>query len=302
MGRSHGRTAEPMSFGQKLLSFYAEMARRYRELKDFYDNELTVQFSGAVGNYTILSPEIEEKAAEILKLKVEPVSTQVIPRDRIAKLIAINAMFGSALERICVELRHLHHSDIDEIEEGFAKGQKGSSTMPHKKNPIATENLSGMARVLRSHNQIALDNIVLWHERDISHSSTERMYLPDNLGVMLYSIERLERTLDMLVIKSNNIQNKVWNNFDYLSSFYLHQILKDSSRPREEVYYWVQEAAFLGKEQNSAAAMVQKLRSNLERNGIRTSLTEPDEEGIRSIYMKHVEEIFNRVFENFSDV
>lgn len=302
MGRSHGRTAEPMSFGQKILSFYAEMARRYKELKDFYDNELTVQFSGAVGNYTILSPEIEEKAAEILKLKVEPVSTQVIPRDRIAKLVSINAMFGSALERLCVELRHLHHSDIDEIEEGFAKGQKGSSTMPHKKNPIATENLSGMARMLRAHNQIALDNIVLWHERDISHSSTERMYLPDNLGVMLYSIERLDRTLDMLVIKTDNIQNKVWNNFDYLSSFYLHQILKDSSRPREEVYYWVQEAAFLGKEQNSAAAMVQKLRSSLEKNGIRTSLTEPDEEGIRSIYMKHVDEVFNRVFENFGDV
>lgn len=302
MGRSHGRTAEPMSFGQKLLSFYAELARRYAELKDFCDNELTVQFSGAVGNYTILSPAIEAAAAEILKLKVEPLSTQVIPRDRIAKLVGINAMFGSALERICVELRHLHHSDIDEIEEGFAKGQKGSSTMPHKKNPIATENLSGMARVLRSHNQIALDNIVLWHERDISHSSTERMYLPDNLGVMLYSIERLEKTLEMLVIKKDNIQNKVWNNFDYLSSFYLHQILKDSSRPREEVYYWVQEAAFLGKEQNSAPAMVQKLRSSLDKNGIKTSLTEPDEDGIRSIYMKHVDEVFNRVFENFSDV
>lgn len=302
MGRSHGRTAEPMSFGQKLLSFYAEFARRYKELKDFTNNELTVQFSGAVGNYTILSPEIEAAAAEILKLKVEPVSTQIIPRDRIAKLVGINAMFGSALERLCVELRHLHHSDIDEIEEGFAKGQKGSSTMPHKKNPIATENLSGMARMLRSHNQIALDNIVLWHERDISHSSTERMYLPDNLGLMLYSIERLQKTMEMLVIKKDNIQNKVWNNFDYLSSFYLHQILKDSSRPREEVYYWVQEAAFLGKEQGNAAAMVQKLRSSLDKNGIKTSLTEPDEDGIRSIYMKHVDEVFTRVFEDFSDV
>lgn len=302
MGRSHGRTAEPMSFGQKLLSFYAEFARRYKELKNFYDNELTIQFSGAVGNYTILSPEIEKNAAEILKLKVEPVSTQVIPRDRIAKLISINSLFASALERICVEIRHLHHSDIDEVEEGFTKGQKGSSIMPHKKNPIATENLSGMARFLRSHNQIALDNIILWHERDISHSSTERMYLPDNFGIMLYSIERLSKTLENLVIKKEEIENKVFKNFDYLSSFYLHQILKDSSRPRDEVYYWVQEASFHGKEQGSATAMAQKLRSSLEKNGIKTSITEPDAEGIRSIYLGHVDEVFTRVFEQFSDI
>ena len=171
MGRSHGMFAEPMSLGQKLLGHYCEFKRRFVELKDYYENELTAQFSGAVGNYTLLSPELEEKAANILGLKVETLATQVIPRDRVAKLVSINALFASALERFCVELRHLHHSDLDELHEGFTKGQKGSSIMPHKKNPISAENLTGMARVLRSHLSMALENIVLWHERDISHSS-----------------------------------------------------------------------------------------------------------------------------------
>ncbi|MGB0452862.1 MAG: adenylosuccinate lyase [Bacteriovoracaceae bacterium] len=302
LGRSHGRNAEPMSFGCKFLSFYSELSRRYSELKDFYENELTAQFSGAVGNYTILSPEIEKKAAQILGLNVEPVSTQVIPRDRIAKLVSINALFGAALERICVELRHLHHSDIDEIEEGFSKKQKGSSTMPHKKNPIATENLTGMARMLRSHVSVALDNIILWHERDISHSSTERMYLPDNLGIMLYSIERLNSTLENLVVKQENIENKVTQNFEYLSSLYLHLILKESNIPREEVYYWVQEAAFAGKESGEAKVFHQKMKSILERHGVNLILPEPDPESLRDVFLKHAGDIFHRTQEVYSAV
>src|SRR5690606_13396235 len=170
LGRSHGMAAEPTSFGQKLLGHYAEFSRRYQEIKLIYQNELTAQASGAVGNYAILNPKIENRVAEILKLKADTVSTQVIPRDRIATLIHCGAGIANAIERLCVEIRHLHRSEVGEVHEGFAKGQKGSSTMPHKKNPVSGENLTGIARLLRSHVSIADENTVLWHERDISHS------------------------------------------------------------------------------------------------------------------------------------
>ncbi len=183
MGRSHGMNAEPMSFGLKFLSAFAEFSRRYRELDYYIEKDLTGQLSGAVGNYTVITPEIEKEAIESLGLNVEPVSTQIIPRDRILKLISITAQIASAIERLVKEIRHLHHSDLNEVYEGFSKGQKGSSTMPHKKNPISSENLTGMARVIRSHLTIAHENNTLWHERDISHSSAERMFLPDNLGL-----------------------------------------------------------------------------------------------------------------------
>jgi adenylosuccinate lyase len=198
MGRSHGMNAEPMSFGQKFLSYYAEISRRLDELQDFYDNNITGQISGAVGNYTILNTEIEKKAIESLGLKVEPISSQVIPRDHIAKLVSINALIASALERIAVEIRHLHHSDLGEVHEGFSKGQKGSSIMPHKKNPISGENITGIARVIRSHLTIAHENIPLWHERDISHSSAERLMLPDNFGLLYYAIKRMTDTIENL--------------------------------------------------------------------------------------------------------
>jgi len=148
LGRSHGMFAEPMSFGQKLLGHYAEFKRRRVELNQYMNQDLTIQLSGAVGNYTILPPEIEESVAKRLNLKVEELSTQIIPRDRIAKLISITSMVANAIERLAVEIRHLHHSDVKEVAEGFRSGQKGSSTMPHKKNPIATENLTGLSRYL----------------------------------------------------------------------------------------------------------------------------------------------------------
>ena len=210
MGRSHGMFAEPMSFGQKWLSFFAECSRRLNDIQEFYDNEITAQLSGAVGNYTLITPEIEEITAKNLNLKVEPVSTQVIPRDRVAKLISINALIGCAIERIAVEIRHLHRSELQEIYEGFSKGQKGSSIMPHKKNPISGENLTGMARVLKSHVSPSMENIPLWHERDISHSSAERMFLPDNFGILYYSLKRLQSTLKNLVINKETIESRVY--------------------------------------------------------------------------------------------
>ncbi len=294
MGRSHGMDAEPMSFGQKFLGHYAEFNRRLIELEDFYKNELTVQFSGAVGNYTITTPEIEKQAAMILGMQSEPLSTQVIPRDKIAKLISINALLASAMERLAVEIRHLHRSDVAEVHEGFGKKQKGSSTMPHKKNPISSENLTGISRVLRSHQQIALENIVLWHERDISHSSAERLYLPDNFGLTVYAIKRLTSTVRDLVIHEEIVTSKVLNKFSYLSSYYLHYILARTTYKREDIYHLIQQAAFKGDEQASCDVFYNELCHQLLAKKIIIELPRPDLDGLKNIYCKHTAEIFSR--------
>lgn len=299
MGRSHGMYAEPMSFGQKLLGHYSEFARRYKELKCFYDNELTVQFSGAVGNYCILTPEHEKKAAKLLGLNVEPVSTQVIPRDRIAKLVMLNALTANAIERLSVEIRHLHRSDVGELHEGFKKGQKGSSTMPHKKNPISGENLTGMARILRSHTSIAMDNIILWHERDISHSSAERMYLPDHFGVLAYALERLDETVRDLVFHNEVIEARVLEGTNYLSSYYLHHLVENTNVKREELYYWVQDAAFIGQQKSSAEAFHNKLLEISKEKGHELNLPKPDLEEIRRIYTCQTDKVFERSMEQY---
>ena len=208
MGRSHGINAEPLSLGGKFLGFYCEFYRRFLELEQYINNEVTIQCSGAVGNYTIVSTDIENLVASSLGLKVEPVSTQIIPRDRIIKLMGILSAFGATLDRICIELRHLQHSNISEVSEGFSNKQKGSSTMPHKKNPISAENLSGISRLLKSYYQVSLENNNLWHERDISHSSAERFILPDSLGLTAYAIRRLESTISGLVVHEEKNKEK----------------------------------------------------------------------------------------------
>ena len=298
MGRSHGMEAEPISFGHKLLGHYCEFSRRYRELAQFAATELTAQFSGAVGNYTILTPAVEADAATKLGLPVEPVSTQIIPRDRIAKLIALNALTAGAIERLAVEIRHLHHSDIGELHEGTGKGQKGSSTMPHKKNPISGENLTGISRVLRSHLSIALDNIVLWHERDISHSSAERLYLPDHLGLFYYALKRLNSTVSNLVFHSQKIEAKVQRTGNYLSSYYLHQVLKNTDLSREEIYHLIQQAAFKAQSSPEDADVCQlfhrELNSLFEKNNIPQKLSLPDPDWIKKTYLGDTNEVFNR--------
>lgn len=294
MGRSHGMNAEPMSFGQKFLSAYAQFYRHYQDLKSFYENDLTGQLSGAVGNYTILDTEIEADCMQRLGLEVEPISTQIIPRDRIAKLVSITALIASAVESLAVEIRLLHHSDLGEIFEGFSKGQKGSSIMPHKKNPISGENLTGIARVIRSHLLIAHENIPLWHERDISHSSAERMMLPDNLGLSFYAIKRLCSTIENLVINKDHIQAKALNGFTYLSSYVLHKIIEKLNQPREAIYPVIQKAVFEAKD---PAAFIKIVQSELD-------IPEEDmpkieglrEEGLKKIFLKDVDQVFKRVF------
>ncbi|OFZ26990.1 MAG: adenylosuccinate lyase [Bdellovibrionales bacterium RIFOXYB1_FULL_37_110] len=299
IGRSHGMFAEPMSFAQKWLSFYAELSRHLKDYEQTYQNDLTVQFSGAVGNFTILSPEIEKTAADFLHMKVEPVSTQIIPRDRIAKIINLGGLIGCAIERLAVEIRHLHRSDVSELHEGFKKGQKGSSTMPHKKNPISAENLTGMSRILRSHMDIASENIILWHERDISHSCAERMYLPDHFGILFYSLERLNSTLENLVLHVDVIENKVKEEFTYLSSYFLHYLILNTNLKRDDLYAIVQAAAFKAHESKSKEIFEQTLLEELKKKNIKVDLPKIDYNFIRNIYLKSFDEISKRVFKEY---
>ena len=303
MGRSHGMEAEPISFGHKLLGHYCEFARRYRELAQFASHELTAQFSGAVGNYTILTPAIEATAAAILKLPVEPVSTQIIPRDRIAKLVSLGALTAGAIERLAVEIRHLHHSDVGELHEGTGTGQKGSSTMPHKKNPISGENLTGISRILRSHLSVALENIVLWHERDISHSSAERLYLPDHLGLLCYALKRLNNTVTNLVFHKDRMEAKVQQTGNYLSSHYLHQLLKTTQLSREEIYPMIQQAAFKAQNatchENSNQVFHRELNFFLKKANIPHYFDPPGLEWIKKTYLGDTHELFARTQKNW---
>jgi adenylosuccinate lyase len=256
IGRSHGIHAEAMVFGQKFLSFFAEIKRREIEWNESM-KDLTGQLSGAVGNYTVVTPELEESTLQKLKLKVEPVSTQVIPRDRYAKIISHGALISSLLDRMATEFRLLQHSDVDEVREGFTKGQKGSSTMPHKKNPISSENIAGLARLIRSHVVPALENCALWHERDISHSSVERMMLPDHFGLLSYTLRRMRNVVENLVIDREKIERKVSSNEKIYSSFVLHELIKANPQAtREELYEAVQGAFFKSKTK-------EELRENL---------------------------------------
>lgn len=287
LGRSHGMFAEPMSFGTKFLSYVSELARRRDELNSFKNN-LTGQMSGAVGNYTVLSPEVEALVMKKLDLKIEPLSTQVIPRDYLATLANIQSGIANAIERLAIEIRHLHRSDVGEVVEGFKPGQKGSSTMPHKKNPIACENISGLARVIRSHKNIADENTLLWHERDISHSSAERMWLPDNLGLTVYVLRRAKRMIEELFINEEVISKKVETHFTTLSSYTLHHLIKVVDQSREDIYSKVQQASF---EASTKEAFTQKLQSAFPQ----VDFSFLENFNPHKIYSASVERIFERV-------
>ncbi|MCK6594011.1 MAG: adenylosuccinate lyase [Bacteriovoracaceae bacterium] len=294
IGRSHGMFAEPMSFGQKFLSYVTELKRRIKDLEEIIAEEITMQLSGSVGNYTLLSPTIESYVAKKLKLKVEPLSTQVIPRDRIAKILQANALTACLIERFCIEVRHLHHSDVKELAEGFAKGQKGSSIMPHKKNPISSENLSGLSRVIRSHADIAMQNTLLWHERDISHSSAERMILPDNFGLTVYALRRFKTMVDNLELYRENIENKVFQNAHYLSSYYMHFLIESVPNIKREDLYKILQTVSFAENTNTPEKFRATLLTELQRENIQTNLPIVDAKGLRAIYLKSIDTIFER--------
>ncbi len=200
MGRSHGIHAEPITFGLKLASFYEEFKRNRERLIDAIDEVATCAISGAVGTYANINPNVEKIVAKKLGLKIEPISTQVIPRDRHAFYFSVLGIIAGSIERAAIEIRHLQRTEVYELQEYFSKNQKGSSAMPHKKNPILSENLTGLARMVRSTVIPALENIALWHERDISHSSVERNIGPDTNITLDFALVRLANILDNMIV------------------------------------------------------------------------------------------------------
>jgi len=243
IGRSHGIHAEPITFGLKLATFYAEFKRNKKRLEQAIDEISTCAISGAVGTFAHIGPNIEKFVAKKLNLKPEPISTQIIPRDRHAYYFNVLAIIASSAERLATEVRHLQRTEVLEAEEYFSSGQKGSSAMPHKRNPVLSENITGLARLVRSYSVPAMENIVLWHERDISHSSVERNIGPDATVTLDFLLVRLENVISNLVIHPKNMQDNL-NKFKGLI-FSQGVMLKLTQKgvKREEAYKVVQKNA-----------------------------------------------------------
>ncbi len=243
VGRSHGIHAEPVTFGLKLAGYYAEFVRARARLVVARDEISTCAISGAVGTFANVSPEVEQYVADKMGLSVEPVSTQVIPRDRHAAFFAALGVVASSIERLAVEIRHLQRTEVLEAEEFFAPGQKGSSAMPHKRNPVLTENLTGLARLVRSAVMPAMENVALWHERDISHSSVERGIAPDATVHLDFALRRMANVIENLLVYPENMQK----NLDRLGGLVHSQrvllALTQKGMSREDSYSAVQRNA-----------------------------------------------------------
>jgi adenylosuccinate lyase len=242
-GRTHGMFAEPTTFGFKMAGFYAEIQRAEDTLKRAKEIAAVAKLSGAVGTYSSQSMKVEQIVAKKLKLKVETLATQVIPRDRHAQVFWALAILGAALERLSMELRHLQRSEVGEVVEGFTPGQKGSSAMPHKKNPISAENITGLSRLLKSYAQVGLDNIPLWHERDISHSSVERVVMPDAFILADYMTVRMNQLLLGLYVNSERMAENIEASMGQLFSSHVLLALVEKGLSRESAYSMVQKAA-----------------------------------------------------------
>ncbi len=239
-GRTHGMHAEPTTFGLKLAGFFAEFTRHKKRLQTALEQTAIGKLSGAVGTYSFLKPQVEAKVCQHLGLTPETVATQVIPRDRHAELFNQIALVGGGLERLSIELRHLQRNEVAEAFEGFSKGQKGSSAMPHKKNPISSENITGCARLLRSYAVSAMENMALWHERDISHSSVERVIFPDAFILLDYALHRMAGVITNLdVDKERMLQNMELSQGQLFSSHLLLHMV-DQGLSREEAYKKIQ--------------------------------------------------------------
>lgn len=250
IGRSHGIGAEVITFGFKLLNWYDMFERAKNRIEYSLNDILRGQISGPVGTYSNVEPEIEKLTCEILGLKPAKISTQIIARDVHSAFISALSILGSIIENTAVEIRHLQRWEVAEVEEGFKKGQKGSSAMPHKKNPIASENLSGLARVLRANSVAALENIALWHERDISHSSVERVIFPDSTILADYMLTRLNNTLENLVIKPDNMIKNIGKYGDIIFSQSCLLKLTQKGMTREAAYEIVQKEALAAFNEN----------------------------------------------------
>ena len=243
MGRTHGMHAEPTTLGLKLALFYAEMQRNRARFVEAADGVRVGKLSGAVGTFAHIPPEVERFTCEKLGLKAAPISTQVLQRDRHAHYMAVLALVGATLEKMAVEVRHLQRSEVREVEEAFGEGQKGSSSMPHKRNPVGSENITGCARLLRGYMVAAYENVALWHERDISHSMVERVIIPDATTILHYALLRFARIVEHLVVYPEAMQRNMERTFGLYNSQRLLIMLIDKGMSREAAYDLVQPRA-----------------------------------------------------------
>ena len=293
VGRSHAIHAEPTTFGLKLAGFFAEFQRNKERLILARKEIATCAISGPVGTFASIEPEVERHVAEKLGLKVEPVSTQIIPRDRHAMFFSILGVIASSLERLAVEIRHLQRTEVREAEEFFSSGQKGSSSMPHKRNPVLTENITGLARLIRSHVLPSMENVALWHERDISHSSVERVIAPDATIALDFSLVRMTGVIKKLVVYPDQMQKNLDKLGGLINSQRILLELTQKGMTREDSYEAVQRNAMPvwleGKDFKALLKSDKKIRAFLNENEI-DELFNPD------FHFKHVETIFKRVF------
>lgn len=245
IGRTHGIHGEVTSFGLKWLLFLDELNRDIERLNYERKNLEVVKLSGAVGNFSNLPYELQNLVANDLGLGVPNISTQVLSRDRLAGYINVLALIASLFEKIATEIRHLSRTEVNEVNEFFSKNQKGSSAMPHKRNPISSENICGLSRIVKSSFNIALENNILWHERDISHSSTERLYLPDDINLIIYMANRLTNVINKLVVNEENMLKNINATHGVIfSGRVLNYIIENKEVSREEIYDYIQQLAF----------------------------------------------------------
>ncbi len=295
MGRTHGIHAEPTSFGLKMAGFYAEFERHLARVEAGVESIRVGKISGAVGTYAFLSPELEQRALGYLGLEVDPHSTQIIQRDRYAHFFTSLAVLAGGVERLCVELRHLQRTEVLEVEEGFAKGQKGSSAMPHKKNPISAENMSGLSRLLRTNALASLENQALWHERDISHSSVERVIMPDSTILADYVLTRLTKLLDGLVVKPERMRENMERSYGLYFSQRVLTALIATGLPRQQAYEAVQRLAMQSWENRTPFPELVRADADMSSRLGEAALAELFDP---AYYLQHEDEIFARVFKN----
>ena len=293
MGRTHGIHAEPITFGWKLAIGYEENRRNTRRLEFAAEGMRVGKISGAVGTYAHLAPAIEKKILKKLGLAPAPIASQVIQRDRHAFYLATLAVIAASLEKIALEIRHLQRTEVREVEEFFALGQKGSSAMPHKRNPVTAEQISGLARVVRSNAQAAFENVALWHERDISHSSVERIILPDSTILVDYMLDRTATLVEKMFVYPKRMLENLNLMKGLIFSGQLLLDLTEKGALREDAYVWVQRNAMqvweTGEDFKSLALRDPDIRRYLTPSAIARVFN-------LERYLKHVDEIFQRVF------
>jgi adenylosuccinate lyase len=293
IGRSHGIHAEPVTFGLKLAYAYAEFSRARERLVAARKEVATCAISGAVGTFAQIDPRVEEHVAKAMGLTPEPISTQVIPRDRHAMYFATLGVIASSVERLATEIRHLQRTEVLEAEEFFSEGQKGSSAMPHKRNPVLSENLTGLSRMVRAYALPAMENVVLWHERDISHSSAERMIGPDATVTLDFALNRLAGLIDKLLVYPQNMQKNLDRLGGLVHSQRLLIALTQKGASREDAYKFVQRNAMPVWRGEGDFQTLLKQDPDVKKF---LSDAEIEEQFDLGYHFKHVDTIFNRVF------